>query len=138
MDSVITVCTGHRCTALHQFTGAAVLPPLRVAVGASERAVLVSSGCVGACAQAPVVAVSAGRQAGGRLELSATTWLGPVGPAQVSALCEWVDQDDQDDQGARDDWLGRRHTTLPAMLADVAFDPRGLWVDAGPTTPAGS
>ena len=91
MDSVMTVCTGHRCTALHQMAPAAqVLPPLRTAVGASEHAVLVSTGCVGACAQAPVVALSAGRSTGGRLELTATTWLGPVGPAQVSALCDWL------------------------------------------------
>lgn len=92
MDSVVTVCTGHRCAALLEHSASGTLPCLRSAVRASRQAVLVTTGCVGACAQAPVMALSEGRSGRAGLELLHTRWLGPVGRQQVEALCQWLDE----------------------------------------------
>lgn len=93
MGSVITVCTGHRCAALLEGAAGDSLPSLRSAVRASAQAVLMSTGCVGACAQAPVVALSAGLVSQGWLDLQRTSWLGPVGHQEVRAICDWLADD---------------------------------------------
>lgn len=93
MKFVITVCTGRRCAWLLERRVGAAMPALRSAVQVSSQTVLVSIGCVDACAQAPVVALSHGTCQPGRLELHNTTWLGPVGRDQVNALCGWVVDD---------------------------------------------
>lgn len=97
MERAVTVCTGHRCAALLDPKGP-VWAELRDAVQASYGAVLVSAGCPGACARAPVLAVAgelrvqrdadAARPA--RIGLGRVTWLGPVEPWQVRALCRWL------------------------------------------------
>lgn len=115
MDHAITVCTGHRCAALLQHAAADALPCLRSAVRASDRGVLISTGCVGACAQAPVVALSTGMtpRASGqdavRLAVREATWLGPVGLDEVHALCAWVGGDVEQD--------------LPPVLGAAVFMP---------------
>lgn len=121
---VVAVCTGHRCAALFATAGVPALPDLRSAVRSSEQSVLVSTGCVGACAQAPVVGLSTrvdtrasrplrdGGAGQTRLALQPTAWLGPMGRTEVQALCRWVTDD-----GA---------APLPAELVDVRFVP-GAW-----------
>ena len=80
MNLVVTVCTGHRRAALLEHCAADTLPCLRSAFRASRKAVLVSTGCVGACAQAPVMALSQGRTGRSGLELLHTCWLGSGRP----------------------------------------------------------
>lgn len=114
MKRVIAVCTGHRCAALLP-RSAPDWPDLRAAVRTSEQVVLVSTGCVGACAQAPVVAVACPvhvqPHAGGHVQIDVppgcTTWLGPVGHEQVQALCVWL--------------RGRDLDTLPLTLDQSVF-----------------
>ena len=107
MEPVVTLCTGHRCAALLGQAAADTLPCLKASVRASQDAVLVTTDCVGACAQAPVLALSERR--GGRpgLELLHTRWLGPVGRDQVDAVCAWLDEPLLD--------------RLPAVVADAVF-----------------
>lgn len=93
MHSVVTLCVGHRCAALLGRSALHLLPLLRSAVRDSSRAVLVTTGCVGACAQAPVLALSDGVAEQGRFELCRTSWFGPVGEDQVLAICSWVGGD---------------------------------------------
>lgn len=106
-DAVITVCTGHRCQALLEGSSRGAMPLLRSAVRNSSQAVLLATDCVGACAQAPVVAVSHGRCEDGRVEAEHTAWLGPVNRKQVWALCGWV--------------AAQQPLPLPAPLIDAVF-----------------
>ena len=123
MPRLLAVCTGHRCAALLEHSCDQALPLLRTAVRTSPDVVLVSTGCVGACAQAPVVALSEGvagsaaptaadEPAAGATRLAArrTTWLGPVGPAEVDGLCAWAGE-------------GRRTSPLPGPLRQAVFHP---------------
>lgn len=119
MNRLLAVCTGHRCAALLEHSCDQALALLRTAVRASPDVVLVSTGCVGACAQAPVMALSegvgpvgpAGEPTGStRLAVRRTTWLGPVGPAEVDGLCAWAGQ-------------GRRTLALPGPLRQAVFHP---------------
>lgn len=124
MNRLVAVCTGHRCAALLEHSCGQALPLLRTAVRASPDVVLMSTGCVGACAQAPVVALSEGvpgpvaaasmnEPAAGTTRPAArrTTWLGPVGPAEVDGLCAWVGDP-------------RQHTApLSLPLRSVVFHP---------------
>lgn len=85
---VVAVCQGHRCRALlagQEPTGLAVL---RHAVAGSRLGVLVTTGCAGRCADAPVVVVGVGRHEAGRLSVATQAALGPVGPAHVQVLAE--------------------------------------------------
>jgi len=107
MNSVITLCIGHRCAALLGRSALHLVPLLRSAVRDSSRAVLVSTGCVGACAQAPVLALSDGVAEQGRFELCRTSWLGPVGEDQVLAICSWVGEE--------------QRPSLPSTLSDAVF-----------------
>lgn len=124
MNRLLSVCTGHRCAALLEHSCDQALPLLRTAVRASPDVVLVSTGCVGACAQAPVMALSEGvtgpagqaaaadEPAAGATRLAArrTTWLGPVGPAEVDGLCAWAGE-------------GRHTSPLPGRLRQAVFHP---------------
>lgn len=107
MNSVVTLCVGHRCAALLGRSALHLVPFLRSAVRDSSRAVLVSTGCLGACAQAPVMALSDGISEQGRIELCHTSWLGPVGEDQVLAICSWV--------------TGEQRAPLPPALSDAIF-----------------
>lgn len=108
METFVTVCTGHRCSALMCAQQPNGLGRLRAGVASSSEAVLVSMGCVGACAQAPVVALSTGQRCGQRLDLTCTTWLGPLGPEAVEALADHV---------------CRPNGPLPRALVAAAFRP---------------
>lgn len=107
MNTVITLCIGHRCAALLGRSALHLVPSLRSAVRDSSRAVLVSTGCLGTCAQAPVMALSDGISEQGRIELCSTSWLGPVGEDQVLAICSWV--------------AGEPRPPLPPTLSDAVF-----------------
>jgi (2Fe-2S) ferredoxin len=89
---LVAVCTGHRCAALRRLDGEGddVGASLREAVRASRGGVLVSSPCVGACAQAPVVAV--GQRPEGRERPDAVVWLGSLDAARREHLADWVAQ----------------------------------------------
>ena len=90
MNPVVTVCLGHRCAPLLCHHAPAAMVGLGAAVADSTSVILVSTGCVGTCAQAPVVVLSQGDRQGERLELRTNRWLGPVRDAEVDALCHWV------------------------------------------------
>lgn len=120
MERAVAVCTGHRCAALLDPDGP-TWAQLRDAVRDSAGAVLVATGCTGACAQAPVLAVAGevrvrrdspeppAGPAQVRVGLGRVTWLGPVEPWQVRALCRWLTAPDA---GA-----------LPTVLVRAAFVP---------------
>ncbi|HEU0102716.1 MAG TPA: hypothetical protein VFR07_10400 [Mycobacteriales bacterium] len=79
---------------------------------------LVSTGCTGSCARGPVVALSQHLQVhrdgpgpGVQVQFGAVIWLGPVGGQQLSALCQWLGQD----QGS---------AVLPRSLRPAVFVPQ--------------
>lgn len=90
VDAVITVCTGHRCAALLEASAGTCLPSLRSAVAASSQTMLLSTNCVDACAQAPVMALSSGLGGQGHEDVVSTSWLGPVGHDEVCTLSGWI------------------------------------------------
>lgn len=87
--TVLAVCTGYRCAALHRDG----LEDLRCAVRATGGAVMLLVPCMDSCSHGPVVAV--GRRAprtgpGVRLATAATVF-GPVGDGPVRReLSDWV------------------------------------------------
>ncbi len=107
VESVITVCTGYRCAALLEASAGACLPSLRSAVAASSQVMLLSTGCVDACAQAPVMALSSGLGGQGHDDVVSTSWLGPVGPEEVCMLSGWI--------------AAGSDEPLPPPLTDVVF-----------------
>lgn len=88
----MAVCTGHRCAALRRLDGEDddVGTSLREAVRASRGGVLVSSPCVGGCAQAPVAAV--GQREPGQERPDVVLWLGQLDAARREHLAAWVAQ----------------------------------------------
>ena len=93
----VVICDGHRCRALQGRTDTGVaegeavtlLGALRQKVRATRRAVLIRSGCLGACDKAPVVLLSL---RGGPVE---GQLFGPVEqPGQVRAVLNAVRADD--------------------------------------------
>ena len=85
---VVVLCTGHRCAGLHRLAGGGV-EQVRAAVAGSVDGVLVTTGCLGACARAPVAGV--GRRAPGATTSTPLTWLaGADAPVLTDALARWV------------------------------------------------
>jgi hypothetical protein len=101
---VVAVCAGARCRALRQLhdpSAASAGPPgqeLRDAVRARQRAVLITTGCLGACHQGCVVAVGHGTtEAVGTAGAGHLIWAAPpVGlglaelPDRSRELAGWV------------------------------------------------
>ncbi|PWJ54923.1 hypothetical protein SAMN06264364_105132 [Quadrisphaera granulorum] len=87
---LVAVCTGHRCAALRRLDGEDddVGASLREAVRGSRGGVLVSSPCVGGCAQAPVAAV--GQRAEGDERPDVVVWLGSLDAGRREHLAAWV------------------------------------------------
>lgn len=93
----VVICDGHRCHALQGRTdtgvvegeAATLLGALRARVRATRRAVLIRSGCLGACEKAPVVMLS---RRGGSVP---GIVFGPVEqPGQVRAVLDAVRAED--------------------------------------------
>ena len=83
---VVAACQGHRCRALLAAQDPDGMTALRDAARDSRHGVLVSTGCAGPCAHAPVVMLGTGVVEDGTLRTAHTALLGPVGPPQVAAL----------------------------------------------------
>lgn len=85
---VVSVCRGHRCEALLAQQPRDGLHVLRETVAATTHGVLVSTGCVGACAHAPVVRLGTGEHRDGGLSVHLSHALGPVRADAMAALAE--------------------------------------------------
>ena len=108
---VVAVCQGHRCRALLTSQEPDGRTALRAAAAASDRGVLLSTACAGACAHGPVVAWGTGRSDDGALHVTTSALLGPLGPAHIHALAEHLQQPPD--------------PRLPAPLAEVRLWPAG-------------
>jgi len=83
---VVAACQGHRCRALLEAQDPDGMTALRDAARNGHHGVLVSTGCAGPCAHGPVVVLGTGVVEDGALRMAHMALLGPVGPAQVTAL----------------------------------------------------
>lgn len=89
-SQVVAVCQGRRCQALLAGHRQDAMEVLREATRHSRHGILVSTGCAGPCSHAPVVVVGTGLSPSGGLQVRADAVLGPVGPAEVQLLAEYV------------------------------------------------
>jgi len=88
--AVVAVCQGHRCRALlagQQLDG---MDALREAARRSDHGVLLSTACAGSCSHAPVVVLGTGQHHSATLQVTPSAVLVPVGPAQLPALAEYL------------------------------------------------
>ena len=84
--SVVAVCQGHRCAGLLASRQPAVMGLLRRAAQGSRLGVLVTTDCLGRCADGPVATVGTGRTVDGTLLLTPSAVLGPIDAGGVQEL----------------------------------------------------
>lgn len=107
---LVTVCLGHRCAALHNTGDTDRLGPLRHAVRNCAQAVLVSTGCLGPCALAPVMSVQQITMAvAPRLVAGPPVWLGPIDAKAVREVASWFERG------------GPGQSQVPRALAPMVF-----------------
>jgi hypothetical protein len=87
---MIALCAGHRCEALHRLaenqTG---VDRMRSTVSGGRGAVLVTTPCLGACANGAVSAIA--RRDGATGTTGPSVWLGGIDrPAMLAALLGWI------------------------------------------------
>jgi len=87
---LVALCEGHRCKALHRLAdGQDGTSRLRSTIANGRGAVLVSTECLGACAEGAVAMV--GRRDGGTGVTGPTVWLGGMDqPDTLAALLRWI------------------------------------------------
>ncbi|WP_100499270.1 hypothetical protein [Geodermatophilus chilensis] len=87
---LVALCVGHRCAALRALAGTEeTVTALADAVRTTRGAVLVTAGCLGACAVGAVAAV--GHRDGGAGDSGSMVWLAGVHDAgRAEALTRWV------------------------------------------------
>jgi hypothetical protein len=86
----VIVCTGHRCSALlKRNAGVNHQEQLRSAVRGTSGALMIATGCIGACALAPVAAVAARNGETGRL--GPAVWFAGIDQSgRAPALLQWI------------------------------------------------
>jgi len=87
---LVALCAGHRCNALHRLAdGHDGTDRLRSTIATGRGAVLVSTECLGACANGAVAAVA--RRDGSTGKTGPTVWLGGMDqPDTLDALLTWI------------------------------------------------
>ena len=87
---LVALCSGHRCTALHRLAdGQDGTDRLRSTIATGRGAVLVSTECLGACANGAVAAVA--RRDGSTGTTGPAIWLGGMDqPDALDALLSWI------------------------------------------------
>ena len=87
---LVALCTGHRCAALHRLAGTGdAVDQLAEAVRHTSGAVLVTTGCVGACDRAAVAGLA--HRAAGSDRPGPATWVTEVHtPERTADLLAWV------------------------------------------------
>lgn len=87
---LVAVCTGHRCDALHRLVADQDgTERLRPTIAAHQGAILVSTQCMGACANGAVAAIA--RRDGTTGATGASVWLGGIDqPSSLSVLLDWI------------------------------------------------
>ena len=86
---LVALCTGHRCAALHRLAGTDPLTEVGAAVRRTRGAVLLTTGCVGACDRGSVAGLA--RRAPVTGQTGSAVWLSQVQtPERTAALVAWV------------------------------------------------
>jgi hypothetical protein len=85
-SSVVAICQGHRCAALLASWQPEAMGRLRRAAQRSRLGVLVTTDCLGRCADGPVATVGTGHQVDGALRMTPSAVLGPVDAGAVQQL----------------------------------------------------